>query len=282
LQNTRFDDADISGALLWETQRAGWSINGVICENAFWDEKGQSPTIYTPGEFEKLHSSETCIELRYPGGLSTFELSTLPALIYHLSQQHGSATISLKSVEQTGGGAKVTLSLGDADTVLRDKLETDATQLLMLQLKAREDETLRLHDTLRQMHETTIRLMLAAGAPQTHFHGPVHTAALASGNARVEVHQTFNDSSELVKLIDRLLTGNTGLTPAQAAEVEGAKAELEKGEPQRSRLNRFYEFLKSLPKEAVLKGVGKLGEKATETDWASLLRQMGEFIHHVH
>ena len=123
---------------------------------------------------------------------------------------------------------------------------------------------------------------LAAAAPQIHFHAPVHTAALPSGNARVELHQTFNDSTELIQLIDKLLTRNAELTAPQSAELETTKTELQKPNPDKSVLSKSLDFLKSPSKEAILKGVGKLGEKAAEQDWSNLLNQLGEFIHHIH
>jgi uncharacterized protein YjbI with pentapeptide repeats len=285
LQTTNLDEAILTGAQLWETQRAGWSIKDVICERIYWDKNAEYATGYSSGEFERIYSSQTTIELHYPGGISTFELSTLPALLQHLSLKHDGATIGLKSVEQIGGGAKVTLTLGDASNAVKAKVESEATELVRMQLKLRENEALRLqieNTTLKQLHETTIRMMLTAAAPQTHFHGPVGLATFPSGNATIELHQTFNDNTELIQLIDKLLTRNAELTAPQSAEIESVKTELQKPNPDKSLLTRTLGFLKTLPKEAILKGAGKLGEKAAEADWSNLLHQFGEFIHHLH
>jgi len=285
LQETILDEATLTGANLWETQRAGWKIKGIICEHAHWEANAKKTSTYTPGEFERLYSEQTLIELLYEGGISTFELSTLPALLQHLSQKHDGVTISLKSVEQTGGGAKVTLTLGEANDTVKAQVESEATDLVRMQLKLREDETLRLqieNATLKQMHETIVRMMLTAGAPQTHFHGPVGVAALPSGSATVQVNQSVNDNTELIQLLEKLLLDKTELTPAQATEIEAAKVELQKINPDKSVLSRSLDFLKTLPKEAVIKGVGKLGERAASADWPHLLHQLGEFIHHLH
>ncbi|MFC5861973.1 pentapeptide repeat-containing protein [Acidicapsa dinghuensis] len=285
LQGTGLSKATLTGAKLWEAQRAEWNIDDVVCESVFWDQFAKSPTVYKPGEFEHLYSDQTTIELFYEGGISSFELNTLPALLQHLASKHPDTSIHLKTIEQTGGGAKITISLGDADESLKDKIEADAVQIVRAQLSLRDNENLRLqiqNDLLREQHRETIRLMLASSAPQITFNAPVHTAAIPSGNAKVELHQTFNDNTALIQLIDKLLTRNTELTAAQSSEVEEAKAELQKPEPQKSRLSGFYDFLKTIPKEAILKGAGKLGEKAAEADWFSLLRQLGEVIHHLH
>ena len=284
LQEAIFDGANLTNTKLWESQRAGWSIRNVICERAYWDEDAQTPTTYAVGEFERLHSRQTVIELFYENGISHFELNTLPALLHRLSSRHPDLQINLQTIETTGGGTKVTISLGHADEMTRYKIEEDAAQILRAQLALRHDEVRRLQferDFFRGQFDKINNALLAAAAPQIHFHAPVHTAALPSGNASVEIHQTFNDSTELIRLIDKLLTRKTELTAPQSAEIEAAKAELQKPEPDKSLLTRTLGFLKTLPKEAVLKGAGKLGEKAAETDWTNLLRQLGEFIHHL-
>jgi uncharacterized protein YjbI with pentapeptide repeats len=38
LMDAVFDGSIITNACLWETQRAGWSIRGVVCEAVYWDE----------------------------------------------------------------------------------------------------------------------------------------------------------------------------------------------------------------------------------------------------
>src|SRR2546425_570528 len=64
--------ANLNGALLtdaklWEIQKAGWSIQGSICEAVYWDEDGQERTTYSlgepgkPGEFERLYADKTKI-----------------------------------------------------------------------------------------------------------------------------------------------------------------------------------------------------------------------------
>jgi len=285
LQATKLDGASLNGAKLWETQRAGWSIKDVICERVYWDKEAENPTEYEPGEFERLHSEQTTIELRYPGGLSTFELSTLPALLHHLSQKHDGVTIRLRNVEQSGGGVKVTLTLGDADGVVKAQVESEAAQLVQMQLKFREDEALRLqieNTTLKQLHETTIRMMLTASAPQAHFYGPVGIAALPSGSATVQVNQSADGNAELIQFLEKLLTYKADLSAAQATEIEAAKVELQKSSPDKSVLSRSLDFIKTLPKEVLLKGAGKVGERLAEADYSNLLDQLGEFIRRPH
>ena len=56
LMQTDMSECVANDVMLWETQRAGWIIEGIVCERAFWDKNGQVPTSYEPGEFEKLYS----------------------------------------------------------------------------------------------------------------------------------------------------------------------------------------------------------------------------------
>ena len=284
LHYTNFHRATLTDCKLWETLRAGWGVRAVICERAFWDKEGETPTEYAPGEFDRIYSTQTCIELFYEGGISSFELGTLPSLLQHLASMHPGTNILLKTIEQTGGGAKITLSLGHTDEQTKERVEADAVEIVQAQLRLREDETLRLqieNATLKQMHETTIRLILTGSATHITFNAPVHTAALPSGNATVELHQTFNDNTELIQLLEKLLTHNTELTPSQSAEVELAKTELQKPTPDKPALKRSLEFLKDLATEALKKGAGKLGERAASTDWPALHHQITQFLHHL-
>src|SRR5208337_1459375 len=137
LQKAILDKAEISEARLWETQRAGWSIKGIVCQQAYWDEFGKEPTAYDLGEFERLHSGQTCIELFYQGSVSSFEISTLPALLYHLTSRHPDYNIRLKSIEEAAGGSKISISVGDARREIAEKIKADAEPVYQFQLAMR-------------------------------------------------------------------------------------------------------------------------------------------------
>jgi len=283
LQSACLDQAILNDAKMWETQRANWSIKDVICESIYWDRHAEEITQYAPGEFERLYSYQPCIELFYKNGISTFELSTLPALLQHLVSKHPETNIHLKTIEQTGGGAKITISLGNADEHTQAKAQTEATELLQYQLALRHNEgrLQQLQENFNGLLAYMTQSLIASAAPQNYFNAPIQNAFLASENAKQEIHQTLNDSAELIKLLDKLLTREIELTPPQSAEIETAKVELQKPNPNKSRLTRTLDFLKTLSKEALLKGAGKLGEKASAADWSNLLNQLGEFIHHL-
>jgi uncharacterized protein YjbI with pentapeptide repeats len=284
LQKARLNHAILTDAQLWETQRAGWSILGVICERAFWDRNAKEPSLYKPGEFERLHSEQTCIELFYQNGVSTFELSTLPALLQRLATKHPNANIRLKTIEETGGGAKITISLGDASPEVAESIQADAAraQHLQLALRGREDELIDLKAALRATERAYDKLLDKWSDSRGHqitidrIQGTLQLGDHASADYRAAV---FNDTAPLIQLLTELLAAQPASTIAAAAQT--AKAELQKPTPDKPALKRSLEFLKDLATEAVKKGAGKLGERAASTDWPALHHQITQFLHHL-
>jgi uncharacterized protein YjbI with pentapeptide repeats len=54
LIDSRLARANLTGAKLWETQRGGGSIKGVISQRAFWNRNGKEPTEYGVSDFERI------------------------------------------------------------------------------------------------------------------------------------------------------------------------------------------------------------------------------------
>src|SRR5437870_4844283 len=129
LIETNFNGAMLTEARLWESQRAGWSIQGVQCQAASWDRDGPERTSYSPGEFERLYTDHTTIVLHYPGGLSPLELATLPALLQRMEAAHPGCVLHLRSVQAEAGGATVTLVMDDGGGQTRDELQDQAQHL---------------------------------------------------------------------------------------------------------------------------------------------------------
>ena len=175
--------------------------------------------------------------------MSKFELNTLPALLHHLASLHQGANIRLKSIEETGGGAKISISVGDSNAETVEKIRSDALQVYKAQLALRDNEILRL-DTEKKYLESfvsdrLIKAMLTATTPQNVFNAPVYGAAFPSGNAKVELHQTINDNTAILALLEKIMQHHEDLDLSQRdaslleAEVQSAKAELEQPSPAR-------------------------------------------------
>jgi uncharacterized protein YjbI with pentapeptide repeats len=113
LIDTRLDGADLTGAKLWEAQRSGWSIKGIICKQAFWDRDGKEPSEYEDGAFERIFAEKTRIVLRYVGGMSAVDLAMLPLIIERLQIEHPNSLLHIRSVQDDGSGATVTITVED-------------------------------------------------------------------------------------------------------------------------------------------------------------------------
>jgi uncharacterized protein YjbI with pentapeptide repeats len=114
LIDTQLDGVDLTGAKLWETQRSGWSIKGVTCQQAFWDREGKEATEYEDGAFERIFAEKPRIVLRYAGGMSPVDLAMLPLIIERLQAEHPDSSLHIRSVEDDGSGAAaVTITVED-------------------------------------------------------------------------------------------------------------------------------------------------------------------------
>jgi hypothetical protein len=113
LIDSYLDRADLTDAKLWETQRGGWSIKGLVCRRAFWDRDGKEPTEYSEDEFERLFAEKPKIILRYPGGMSLVDLAMLPLIVERLQLQHPNSKLNIQSVQDDAGGAAVTITVED-------------------------------------------------------------------------------------------------------------------------------------------------------------------------
>ena len=287
LQHTILAGARVTDIKLWESQRAGWYIKGIICERAYWDKGAGASTRYAQGEFEKLYSDQTCIELFYEGGVSTFELNTLPALLHHLVSLHPGVSIRLKSIEETGGGAKISISVSDAALATTERVKADAIQLYEAQLALREKESERLQierDYIERLFiGKLIPAMLAAGAPQNVFNAPVTGVVISSGESKVDFRLTINDNPAILALLEKMIDrrADLGLPAADATKLEtelrSATAELQKTSPDESVLSRSIGFIQMLATEAVKGAVGKIGESAV-ADWQVWLHQLGQLV----
>ena len=309
LQNASLDGATLTGACLWETQRAGWSIKNAICEYVYWDREAwwedresKQParaTHYAPGEFERIHSEQTCIELVYPGGVSTFELNTLPALLQYVASLHPGQSLRVKSLEESGGGAKIRISLGDADPETARRIEASLQEAHEAQLHVLRDENLRL-----QIEKEYIETLLSSGKlfkgvlsvasenkPMVqnfgNISGSFSLVNQTGDDAKTEVHQQSNGSKELIALLEKTMNRipAIGLDSAEEERFketsQSAIAELRKPDPDKSRLQAGCQFFKKFAGEVMSKTSGKFADSAGEalsTDLQTLIHGLSHFL----
>jgi len=172
LVRANLDDADLTGSCLWETQRAEWSIRGIICHSVYWDEKSEELTQYQPGEFERLFADTTRIKLFYKGGITPLEIATLPGLIKHLEIAHPGSGLRLVAIREESGGAIVELAIEEDDAQtpqelrqLKAALEGEAKERIKYQRIALDEERqrLRLEGAKEQLDSLVDKLMLRIG-----------------------------------------------------------------------------------------------------------------------
>lgn len=231
------DGANLTNAKLWGTLRDGWSIKGVICERAYWDRDGKVPTEYGPGEFERVFAEKPRIVLKYPDGLQPIDLVMLPLVIERLQAEHPGCKLHLRSIQDEGGSATVTITVDDtADRppddfrAEVDQLRTQATKYQTLFVES-ENARHRLEGELATFRSQIMPLFREmAMAPKYTITGPAGNVGdgISAGNVTVVNNE--------LEAIGRLIT----VVQNNAAEIR-ARA----GAEQLAELQRQLELLRA-------------------------------------
>jgi hypothetical protein len=176
LIDSRLDGADLTGAKLWETQRGGWSIKGVICQRAFWDRDGEEATEYRDGDFERIFAEKPRIELRYPDGMSLVDLAMLPLIIERLQADHPDCALHIRSVQDEGSAATVTITVEDLAGRNPEAFAQDVKilrgDLATLQQRLQQEERLRLEFETKYsaVVQDILPKLLERALPKTEVH----------------------------------------------------------------------------------------------------------------
>jgi uncharacterized protein YjbI with pentapeptide repeats len=201
LINSRLDGANLTDACLWETQRTGWSIKGVICESVYWDKEAKEKTEYAPGEFERLFAEQTKIRLFYKGGISPLEIATLPALIQHLEEMQG-CSLRFVSITESAGGAVVELAIENTEELSYEKMESltrSIKESAAQDIQILRDKINVLNGTVEGF-EKAIKLMLSEGKGDTYnISGPVGAAGRDAHAHDNTLNQIVNAENSEVK-----------------------------------------------------------------------------------
>jgi hypothetical protein len=136
---TNLDRANLTEVWLRETQRAGWSIKGVICENIYWDTAEEEKTEYARGEFERLFAEKPKIRLFYKKGIEPFEVATLPALVQHLEEMQRCA-LRFVCITESAGRTVVELAIENTDNQSPEQVKQLKSQLQIIANQAVEFE----------------------------------------------------------------------------------------------------------------------------------------------
>lgn len=217
---TKLGGANITDVCLWESQRAGWSIRGILCEAVYWDEYRLQRIIYAPGEFERLHADKSTIVLNYPGGITRIEIATLPLLIKELESRYTGCVLRFQSIEEAPGGARATLIVDDPGDCspteierVKAELQTvaqDYQKALRAEQQTRE-QLAQLDQELQIVYDKIIP-RLAGHAMEQPKQINISVGTMHGGNLvgevsgeQAQVNYTHNDLASIERLVGEIL-----------------------------------------------------------------------------
>jgi uncharacterized protein YjbI with pentapeptide repeats len=280
LESAVLNEAMASGIRLWETQRGKWSIKSIACDSVFWDERAMEVTRYGPGEFEKLHSEHLRVELFYRGGITKFELNTLPSLLHRLSTLHSGCGIQLRSIEATGGGAKVSIVIEDVDGSAFEKIKAEGLALQAAQLALREDAAARWDIEKRLLLDEVFPRLLASAGQHIEISGSPTGVVISGNDASVTAPVTINDLSAILPLVSSISQRRAALSLSGDDDIRLKNAlhsvsdELQKDTP---KLSIASSGLKAIMK-IIANVVERTAEKTLIDHWQPLLDRLVHFV----
>jgi hypothetical protein len=210
-------------------------------------------------------------------------LNTLPALLHHLTTLQASCNIRLKSIEETGGGATVVISVGDADAATLEALTAEAHRFQAAQFALRDDQIAQLKIENRLLLDEVIPRVLAAARQRIQIHNATGIV-IAGDNAFVHAEQTINDLSAIRAVLDEIMSRRAewGLAHDQAEQIQRAirevQNELKQSQPRHPMVS---EGLKTV-RDFVVGALGNATGTALATNtWQPLLNQLQSLLKHL-
>jgi hypothetical protein len=190
LIDAHLDGANLTGAKLWDTQRGGWSIKGVVCRYVFWDRNDEDPTEYGEGGFERIFVEKPRVVLRYPGRMSPVDLAMLPLIVQGLAAEHLGSKLNISSVQDDAGGALVTITVEDVEdrTVEAFAAEVEALRGDLANIRHRllSEESLRLAFEVKYQAAArdVLPMLLERALPKQEIHvGQLTAPTIIEGTA---------------------------------------------------------------------------------------------------
>ena len=124
LLNADLSDANITSAILWDTQRTLWTIRGIKCKHCFWGGKRyMPPSEYNQGEFEKLHSYKPTVVVHFPDGVNPIEIYSLSHLSHLVEKEIKGSRLRISSFVESGKGADVHFIVEDCEEGTLHKID---------------------------------------------------------------------------------------------------------------------------------------------------------------
>lgn len=106
LINAVFRKATLTGASLWQIQRDGWVIEGVICEQFFDDKLGKHKVPkgrdFERGEFERFFTSLPTFEYIFENGMHPLDPFFMNQVAEEISRQNPEYELEVDSIKVKG------------------------------------------------------------------------------------------------------------------------------------------------------------------------------------
>jgi hypothetical protein len=219
--------------------------------------------------------SNLLLNFFYEGGLSKFELNTLPALLRHLARLHPNSSIRLKSIQETGGGARVSIVVENADSTTFEEIKAEAYRAHVAQIAIRDDRILQLEIERRLLLDEVFPRMLASAGHQVHIAGPATGVLIASGNASINAPVSANDFSAILPVLDAILNRRAELAKHDREQLENAiqsvKQEAQKAEPKHPMISEGLKIVRDI----AVKAAATSAEKA---DWHAIINRLSHLL----
>ncbi len=125
LIDAKLEKANLTDAKLWETQREGWKIKGVVCQRAYWNREEEIATEYEEGAFERAYAEKPQIELEFKGGVDPVEMAMLPLMVQKLAEENSGIQLHIRSIQDDGNAAKVRIIVDDTQNRTPEEFQKD-------------------------------------------------------------------------------------------------------------------------------------------------------------
>jgi hypothetical protein len=156
-------------------------------------------TEYEDGAFERCFAENPRILLHYAGGMEPVDLAMLPLIIERLQAEHSDSSLHIRSVQDDGSGATVTITVEDlagrSEEAFAQEIEVLRGDIVTVQKLFRKEKRLRLQAeaSYRTMVRDVMPELLDRAQPRTENHfgqinGPTTIGVTAMSRDTYENH----------------------------------------------------------------------------------------------
>jgi hypothetical protein len=250
LLRSNLANAILTGTRLYGTSRDDWIIDGVICSYVYW---GHGVKIRTPaerdfesGEFEELYKSLPTIEYHFENGFTPIDAVLMDKIVQGIDERHPEFELKLDSFHSRGTPRAVFTVLHKevAEQALQ-KIKHDYEKRIAV-LEAHKESLERCFSMAIEQPKYVIRrLEMGDTIHGDQIKGTQGDAYIAKDQATVNIQKITNPAAKnLIEQIGKLIQSEDAPDDDKAyaqQQLSNMDQELQKPQPGKSRLKRFYD-----------------------------------------